>query len=806
LLHGHLDTVSLVAFRPDEKSLVSFSLDHTARVWDWHNGDELRVITKQENQFKALSQDGETMVSFSKDGYVGLWDVNSGEELAVLDGPFLNGTSTTFSPDGRKLATSSTKGFLIWDISAITNNVDISPNSRVFRGHSSAVTRATMSPNGDMLASASEDGEIRLWSAIDGDLRFSLLGHSDLVSTLTFSPDGQRLMSKGTDGRICLWDTRNGKNLLSLSKQWIRYSSDRSLSPDGTILATISTDSFIHLWDTSNLQEIKRLQGQVGADPPLAFSPDGKLLASDSKNHSVHLWEIASGKQLAQFKGHTGMIMDIAFNPDGKTLASASWDDTIRLWDLDEMNERTVLEGHTAGVRKIDFSPSEELLFSMAYDNTIRCWDIESGVEYYQFPSPASLNDFSISPDGSLLSVATEPGSIFFIDALELQFLSAFKAHQQAITSISFSSDSKTLISTSADKTIRLWSIGDVDSSFLLDRLRAYFDLGLSYSLEMGGQSIPKDPLQLAKDRLNAAEKSGIPWLDNGGKEYVSYFKNQLERIQMVKQKWKTDGEAFNEKKSSLYTPEQILWFAKTLSGATLADGHITSEETSFLENDLEWFKKEPEASEIIKKNLDSRIVSKLESISTNSAFSNTVFYSVLYISIGDLELHNNELEFIEQVTQALFIDNESRSSIMKYGLNLLTTETLLSIQEKLDQTEQSWLSTMAIQIIQSDGIIDEQEKKTINTLSRLQLIDSSYIGIIDNGNEIKLKPLPQIDLQPEVSLKILRFLAELTISETGIHQEELNYIRTVGELLKIKPDRVNDIISAMIKLESWLR
>jgi WD40 repeat protein len=57
-------------------------------------------------------------------------------------------------------------------------------------GHEAPAWMITWSPQGDRLATASEDGSVRVWQAADGSLAHVLAGHEDGVWSATWSPDG----------------------------------------------------------------------------------------------------------------------------------------------------------------------------------------------------------------------------------------------------------------------------------------------------------------------------------------------------------------------------------------------------------------------------------------------------------------------------------------------------------------------------------------------------------------------------------------------------------------------------------------
>ena len=140
-------------------------------------------------------------------------------------------------------------------------------------------------PNGDM------DFCVRVWDNDTGELLVVMAGHSGLVTRATFSPDGRRVLSASDDGTAKVWDAESGVCMLSLEEQGEKLRK-AIFSPDGCYIATASNDMNVQLWRADGVRLATFAEHTAWVDH-LVFSPDGRTLASGDYQGNVHIRDIS---------------------------------------------------------------------------------------------------------------------------------------------------------------------------------------------------------------------------------------------------------------------------------------------------------------------------------------------------------------------------------------------------------------------------------------------------------------------------------------------------------------------------------
>lgn len=350
---------------------------------------------------------------------------------------------------------------------ALLNSLTQVSEQNQLKGHKAGVKTVIFSPDGELIASSSDDGTIKLWQR-DGTL-VKTLSNVGNVFSIRFSPDGELLASGSNDGTIKLWQ-RDGKFIKTLTRDDSIYTF--TFSPKAEILVSGGRDGKIKLWSSNGIL-INTINGHKGSIYSVIFSPNGEIFASGSNDGTIKLWRRDS-TLINTLAGHQGSVNTVSFSPDGKIIASGSNDTTVKLWNLKGQLIKT-LNGHNAEVNSISFSPDGQIIASGSGDKTIKLWRRDGTLIKTLTGHNDSVMSVSFSPDKKEVASASLDATIKLWNLIDTP-IPRFKGHQNIVTSVSFSPDKTKIASSSLDTTIKLWNLkGEVVKTFKSDGKWIYF-------------------------------------------------------------------------------------------------------------------------------------------------------------------------------------------------------------------------------------------------------------------------------------------------------------------------------------------
>lgn len=377
-------------------------------------------------------------------------------------------------------------------------------------GHTDRINDVAFRADGKMIASCSDDSDVRLWNVSTGELIRTLTSHIGQVEAVAFTPSGTILVS-GAYNMIKVWDSTTGEELASFAAHGNQVTS-LCFSSNGMALASGGYDDNVRIWSMLDYSELKTFTGHTDYVQTVAWSHNNSILASGSENDEIKLWDYEAGTEIdtidfgnavyaVEFSpddallatagwdndvvirntvglsveqtliGHTNGVLGLAFSHDGKVLASGSYDEAfpVRLWNTSSWSDITPFDTTTDRVTSVEFSPDGNFLASAGWNGDVDIWDFG-----FMGPKPPTIIEggpigcMSYSPDGTLVAVDNADHGINLRNAADGSLIRTFTGHTMELTEIAFSPDGSKLASSSQDENVTIWDVQTGEALFTL--------------------------------------------------------------------------------------------------------------------------------------------------------------------------------------------------------------------------------------------------------------------------------------------------------------------------------------------------
>ena len=432
----------------------------------------------------AFSSTGEKIITTHSDT-IKVWNLTNGKcEQAFFD---RHNGDVTFSHDQKSIIWVTKDSIQTWDIQSgkcikqiyINDSLDGVP---------------VFSPDKKHFATA-KNGTFQIFSIETGECVSSINGHINEIYGLSFSQDGNFIISSAQEG-IKLWDIKNNKFVAFYDGDFSRF----ALSPNNKQLAIfIDKDKTLTLWDIHSRKNIKSISLGNNFDPfwvSLDYSVNGKYILFKSSSECISVYDAQlnnieglysnhpinnfiinpNGTSIAvcQMKIPNGLFIEIwqpeilskvaliKSNPDGLHLSHDCKnilileDNHLKLWNIEDQKFVRNFEGHTDNVITADISRDNNYIVSASEDNSIRLWDIQNGECIYNFSD--TVYQIKFNPNGTQICYS-QAKEIVLLDTKTHKETNRLVGHSDIVLSINYSDDGKYIVSTSKDRTIKLWCV-----------------------------------------------------------------------------------------------------------------------------------------------------------------------------------------------------------------------------------------------------------------------------------------------------------------------------------------------------------
>lgn len=300
----------------------------------------------------------------------------------------------------------------------------------IFTGHLAGVNAVVWSPDGKLIASASDDKFVQVFDANNGTRKVIYANHTKEVATAAWSHSGKLIASGGQDGTVQIWNATTGKLIFTY-------------------------------------------KGHTDRVNAVSWSKNDQLIASGSEDKTVQVWQVSDGTQIFDFIGHTEGVLCVGWQPDNSSVASGSWDGTLRDWaTIQHGNHFQAGDqifnygGHGKDeVYALAWSPDGKFVASAGADQTVQISNGVNGTPIKPFftdhqskqQQTNPVHSVAWSPDGTLIASGDAKGNVYVWKVAGRKTIFIYRGHKKTVNALAWSPDGKKIASASSDTTVHVW-------------------------------------------------------------------------------------------------------------------------------------------------------------------------------------------------------------------------------------------------------------------------------------------------------------------------------------------------------------
>ncbi|KAJ1981801.1 beta transducin [Dimargaris xerosporica] len=251
--------------------------------------------------------------------------------------------------------------------------------------------------------------------------------------------------------RVKVWDLKRGTQVATWEESDNKHEvTCIARSSSGTQYAVGYHNGTIRVYDATTHTLTVTFNGHRSAVSALAFDRSNTLLVSGARDTDIILWNVLAESGVCRLRGHKDQITDLSFlyarQTDATHIVSASKDTLVKLWDLDTQHCVETLVRHRSEVWALAIHPSQPLLVTGSADSGLRVWRIND--KNLQITATTAPTEGTETDERAIIQLCGNIG----------------RKGKERVTMLSFDPTGSYLGCLTADKTLEIFRIGELDA------------------------------------------------------------------------------------------------------------------------------------------------------------------------------------------------------------------------------------------------------------------------------------------------------------------------------------------------------
>lgn len=351
-LSENSDSYISMVWSPNSTLVASVKNTNTVyiqNIWD-HNQQSIEHTFKSGAVSNiAWTSDNDIIAIATTDNNAYLWNIKRNEVSTVFQDIAKKAGSVILSKDGKYILVTSANTIQNKSIQLLHN--DGKPITTFSDPSPTTITTIALSPHGDLLLAAHNDGSACLWDttldpAPPSPQAPQIPAHNQCQTRLSADEEEQAFIT------AVAWNTNRPEVILAYSNGHATIWNVSEPKRPSTILHITGPNTYI---------------------TAITWSPDGAHIVTASGNRTAQVWDAKTGALVFVLQGHTAYIYTIAWSPDSSMIITTSGDDTTRVWDALTGSIVSILQGYTAV-----WSPDGTHIVAASKNHKTRVWDLSA--------------------------------------------------------------------------------------------------------------------------------------------------------------------------------------------------------------------------------------------------------------------------------------------------------------------------------------------------------------------------------------------------------------------------------------------